>query len=271
MEPHIYFSYGVTKSASTLAFQLAREALVQAGFDQPALPAHITGGNKKINAVAHLSQSDVWEVLDQVQTLGHPLVLKTHTRPDPAVVHVIEAGLAQAHATFRDPRDVALSMMDHGQRARAKGKPAFAEIKSLEDAARGIAGQLDSLSAWLQLPGVIPLDFPTLTRTPKAAARMIATQIGLEDKADDVVDTVLNHRFIQFNLGLQNRHEAEMDKGHSDRFQAIFADFYDGLSPCPPPPAPGKAVLPPGTDLKDMDKLNNFRSTRRPDGQETVQ
>ncbi len=245
-EPFVFFSYGMTKCGSTLAFQLARVALLQAGYEQPLLPLDDYGRKKKINAVTEITPAKARLILDTVRELGHPLVLKTHRRPDPAVVEMIERGQARAHAVFRDPRDMALSMIDHGDKARARGKSAFAEIETLEDARTGIANQLDSLSAWLQLPGVRRLQYESLAFDTEAAAAAILDHLGIPGKPRRIARRVLKREFTQANQGIPARHRTQMSGEDSDRFRRAFAPVYDLLLDRPDPGAP----LPPGTVLK---------------------
>ena len=54
MDPQIVFSYGLTKSGSTLAYQLVLVALERAGHPQPALRLPGVTVSRRINAIEHL-------------------------------------------------------------------------------------------------------------------------------------------------------------------------------------------------------------------------
>lgn len=245
-EPFVFFSYGMTKCGSTLAFQLARVALLQAGFEQPVLPLEDYGRKTRINAVTEITPRKGQLILGAVRELGHPLVVKTHRRPDPKVVKMIQHGNARAHAVFRDPRDMALSMLDHGKKARARGKPAFSEIATLDDARAGIANQLDSLTAWLQLPGVRRLQYETLAFDTETAAASILDHLGIPGDPRRIARQVLKREFTQANQGIPARHKTQMSAEDSDRFRRDFAPVYDLLLDKPDPGTP----LPLGTSLK---------------------
>ena len=229
MKPLIYFSYGMTKCGTTLAFHMASEALSQAGYEQHRLPAHLVGPNKKLNFGQHFTHSDAAELWETVQSIGHPIVIKTHTRPDPAVVEMIQNGQAIAHACYRDPRDMALSMLDHGSRARATGNPAFAEIETLEDAKTGIRNQCDSLTAWLRLPNVMPLDFEEIAFDMKSTAQRILNQLQIDGDVERIVNKVLDGRFMQFNKGVSARHKTEMAENEIRSFAIEFAPLLTRL------------------------------------------
>ncbi|MEM9269631.1 MAG: hypothetical protein AAGA78_11925 [Pseudomonadota bacterium] len=248
MRPRLIFSYGVTKSGSTYAFQICAEALKRAGFAQPRLPAEILGAARTINAVEHLTERDLTQIETLASAWSTRLVLKTHTPPDGPVRDWIRSGRAEAHAIYRDPRDVALSMLDHGRKARAAGRPAFAEFRCFDDTLKGLDNQMVTLAAWLSLPGTLPLSFETLTLGHGPAALLAHHHIPGE--AARLCAHVRQSCFIQYNKGVQARHGAEMSPQTAARFRARYAPFYAWLYPQPPKNNP---VLPPGTPLCAMD------------------
>lgn len=251
MKPLIYFSYGMTKCGTTLAFHLVAEALTQAGFEQHRLPANLIGSNKKLNFGAHFSDDQADELLRAVQSIGHPIVIKTHTRPDPAIVRMIQNGQAIAHACYRDPRDMALSMMDHGKRARTNGNPAFAEIETLEDAKIGIRNQCDSLTAWLRLPNVLPLHYEDIAFDMHTTSQRILNRLSIEGIPKQIVNAVLDGRFTQLNKGTSRRHITEMQSADAVEFEVEFTprlthliDNHQNL------PSYNGVILPPPLELR---------------------
>ncbi|MCK4861824.1 MAG: sulfotransferase domain-containing protein [Rhodobacteraceae bacterium] len=251
MKPLIYFSYGMTKCGTTLAFHMVSEALSQAGYEQHRLPESLIGPNKKLNFGQHFTDDQADELWEFVQTIGHPIVIKTHTRPDPSVVRLIQNGQAIAHACYRDPRDMALSMLDHGKRARAQGNPAFAEIQTLEDAKSGIRNQCDSLTAWLRLPKVLPLDFEDIAFDMQATAQRILNQLDISGDPEKIVNKVLDGRFTQFNKGISQRYKSEMpdqdDRDLAHEFAPLLTRLIDRK---PNLPTDGSIVLPPPNELR---------------------
>jgi hypothetical protein len=251
MKPLIYFSYGMTKCGTTLAFHMVSEALTQAGYKQHRLPAHLIGSNKKLNFGQHFTDDQADELWEVVQSIGHPIAIKTHARPDPAVVRLIQNGQAIAHACYRDPRDMALSMLDHGQRARAQGKPAFAEIKTLEDAKSGIRNQCDSLTAWLRLPNVLPLDFEGIAFDMQTTTQRILSQLDIAGDPEIIVNKVLDGRFTQFNKGIPQRYKTEMSEQDGRKFAREFAPFLTRLIDNKHTlPTDGSITLPPPYELR---------------------
>ena len=240
MSPRIYFSYGMTKSGSTLAYELARAALVVSGCDQPRLSTAAVMDRKKLNFVAHLTEDNITALLKETEALGHMVVIKTHTRPDPPVIRLLQEGRAIAHAIYRDPRDMALSMVDHGDKSRAKGRPGFTEFVEPRDAIDNLRHQSNSLLSWLSLPGVKPLFYNDLAFDMEATTKAMMAHMGLDAPVAEVIQMATRDRFTQLNKGVPDRHIAEMDKDLSEEFRAEFAPFYakliDGRASLPAEP-----------------------------------
>lgn len=223
MQPLLYFSYGMTKTGSTLAFQLVRSALDLCGFPQDRVPLDVVNPVLRRNFVNHISERQFEELKDEAKKRGYPIALKTHMRPDPCVVEAIQSGEAIAHACYRDPRDMALSMLDHGQISRETGGDEFAELHSLEDAFTNIRSQHDSLTAWLRLPGVMPLYFEDIAFNTVETARRILTQLKLKIDPEVLAEVVHTQRFTQKNKALHLRYPEEMDPSLSTSIATEFA------------------------------------------------
>ncbi len=199
----IVFAYGMTKCGSTLAFELARTALELSGFAQPILPQPATGHSRKINFTSHLDDQNIALLTAAVRDIGHPVVVKTHTRPDPCVIDMIDRGGALVQATYRDPREMALSMIDHGNRSRAAGKLAFSEVTDLDDAIENITSQIDSLTQWLYRPNCLPVYYEDVAFRTVPTMRRILAQLQLDVSPVPIVQYVLRKRFIQLNKGVK--------------------------------------------------------------------
>ncbi len=229
LAPKVVFSYGMTKSGSTLAFDLARTALELASFPHPLLPQDATGTARKVNFAGHLDDRNIEMLAEAVRGIGHPIVIKTHTRPDPCVIGMIDRGDAIIHASYRDPREMALSMIDHGDRSRSAGKAAFANIETLDDAMRDISSQIDSLTQWLYRPNCLPLYYEDIAFRSPGTTQRILNQLQLDIPAARVVNYVLRKRFIQLNLGIRKRFQGQMDEGDQRHFRRTYRRFYRHL------------------------------------------
>lgn len=248
----IYFSYGMTKSGSTLAFELARSGLVLSGYDQPRLSLSAVMNRKKLNFCTHIDADNMAAIRRETRAIGHPIAIKTHTRADPVVVRALQSGEATAHAVYRDPRDMALSMLDHGAKSRANGRPGFVEFETLADTIDNIRHQMNSLKSWLSLPNVRPLFYDDFAFNMDETTPRILSELGLQANPEDVMRMATRERFTQRNKARPARYLSEMSPEDATRFETIFAGFYRVLiADRAALPRDGSPVIPADTDLCD--------------------
>ena len=229
MQPLLYFSYGMTKTGSTLAFQLARSALDLCGFPQDGVQSEVAKADENRNFVNHVSEQQLESLKQEARSRGYPIVLKTHTRPDLCVRQAIISGEAIAHACYRDPRDMALSMLDHAENARQTGRKPFSELHTLAQALTNIRSQHDSLTAWLRLPNVMPLYFEDIAFNTVETARRILEQLGLKLDPEMLAEVVHTQRFTQRNKAVRQRYPAEMDLELSANIADEYAPLFERL------------------------------------------
>lgn len=227
MQPLLYFSYGMTKTGSTLAFQMVRSALDLCGYPQDRLELDVVQDHSEVNFVNHISSRQLDQLRQDAKKRGYPIVLKTHTRPDPCVVKMIQSGEAIAHVSYRDPRDMVFSMLDHAQRSRENGRQSFSNLMTIEQTLSNIRRQHDSLTAWLRLPWIMPLYFEDIAFDAATTARRILTRLRLKLDPDVLAHVVLNHRFTQKNKAVRLRYPEEMEPKLSAEIATEFSPLID--------------------------------------------
>ncbi|MEO1001071.1 MAG: hypothetical protein AAFW69_10815 [Pseudomonadota bacterium] len=222
MRPLIYFSYGVTKTGSTLAFHYVHALMERAGWDQSRLSEAALGNAKMINYFDDLDDEMARHLVAEVEERGTPVVLKTHQRPSATVARLIDEGRAVGHACYRDPREVVLSMLDHGEKSRRIGAEVFSEIETMDDALASLRHQIDRLTDWLRLPQIIPLCYDDVAFAGAATVGRLAAQLGIEDVPEAVEREVKETRFTQFNKGAPARWRREMCVEDAERIATEF-------------------------------------------------
>ncbi|MCF6272980.1 MAG: hypothetical protein L3J37_07280 [Rhodobacteraceae bacterium] len=251
MKPLLYFSYGMTKTGSTLAFQLVRSALDLCGYPQDRLELDVVDRTLRRNFVNHISDRQLEELKQAARKCGYPIVLKTHMRPDPGVVKMIQSGEAIAHAGYRDPRDMILSMLDHATRSRASGESNFAELTSIPQVLANIRHQFNTLTAWLRLPGTLPIYFEDAAFETEVTAQRILNRLKLSFDPAILADIVLNDRFTQKNTGKRLRYPREMDQTTAAEIGIEFAPFIERfITHRASLPDDGSIILPPPQQLR---------------------
>jgi hypothetical protein len=224
--PLIYISYGITKSGSTLAFELTKTILEENGFPQKRLSDDAIRTKAVENFVHRLSSEQLEIIEREVKALGYPIVLKTHQRLSPAVQDWVREGRIHGHCVYRDLREVVVSMMDHGSRARAEGSAGFSKIQSFNDAIRSLRMQLPRFLEWVRLPGFLVLYYDDIAFNTQATIGQLCAQLGLDADPARVEQITKQERFIQYNKGVPGRAK-ELDPEISKRVVDEFRDFFD--------------------------------------------
>lgn len=215
----IYICYGITKSASTFLYQLTEEVFRAAGRPVARLAPPLVAGvlDNYFNIIDD-------ELLDRIDdhTGGADIVLKTHGPPRGRVADLVTSGRVLASASIRDPREIALSMVDHGARARRWRNKPFSEFVTLSDTLDSLDVQINIFEEWAAIDRVAVISYNEICYDTATVISTIANQLKVEVEANHVLAAFQDKRTIgQFSKGKALRY-SEMSAAD----QAMFLDRY---------------------------------------------
>ena len=229
----IYISYGMLKSASTLAYQVTEEILRQAGRPPCILRLPLRPALSVTNYFDNIDLPLVRRIEKAAQ--GRDVVIKTHQLPAPEVLALVEKGAIMASASFRDPREIALSMVDHGDRSRRWGIPEFSECAHVLDCRPSLDDQVEVLRVWCSIPRVERIAYNDICFAMPSLIARLARQMGVAGNIGLVEAAFLDKKLVgQFNKGVKDRFH-EMTAADSAQFIERYAHFYRRLMPDPVP------------------------------------
>lgn len=241
--PLIYICYGMPKAGSTLAFNLTRAVLEDAGITQETLhaPGAISAG--AYNYVEVIRPNELDALTDAITYQDNtPIAIKTHSGLWGCVERALADGTVRAQAICRDPRDIALSMIDAGKADAAWGRRNGAQIMSPQDALPAITAHVEKFARWAQQRGVLTLTYDTVAFDTKTAAETIARDLGVNINAERCARAALNAG-NQFNKGLGERWRTEMSAADSALYESEFRRFFKTFLSPEPRPARKKGIL----------------------------
>lgn len=227
----LVFSYGIPKSGSTLAFQIARAAARFAGHPQRLMPPPLSSPGHRVNFHQVLDPA----LLDQVARRAGDriLVIKTHDRPGAewvaAYSELASRGAARAIVNHRDPRDICLSLCDAGRAARAQGETAFAEFVTLADAAPRVRQYLEELEVWRGLPGLLEVRYETCAFRMDEAIDAIEAHLGVRTPNWLVRLYAGRIAFTHRNKAVPARHAIELGPADRAALDAAFRPYLDAM------------------------------------------
>jgi hypothetical protein len=220
--------YGITKSGSTLAFELAKAILDGAGRPQDRLADGVVEPGHHINFINKIDQARIDALLGAIPE-GSAIAVKTHASFAPGMIRYLdrltEEGRLKVHAAYRDPREICLSMVDAGEHARANERKAFSEIATLDDAAENVKRQISNFLRWAAVKDALRLSYNATAFDMEATVTAMAAHLGVQTDAAAVCQTVTETSFTQKNKAVKDRYKDELTVRQNEHLKAMFRAF----------------------------------------------
>jgi hypothetical protein len=222
--------YGITKSGSTLAFELVKGMLASAGHAQDVLPGGVVFPGKKINFISKVNRDVIDRLLAAIPD-DRMIAVKTHAMFDRETFAYLEGLQAerkvQAIASYRDPRDICLSLIDANARARLMGKDSWARATDLENTVPGVLRQLRVFSNWASMKGTLRLDYAVVAFAPDKAIDAIERFLGITSDRVAAKRHAFHKAFTQKNKAIPERHVSELSPRQKEEMDKVFGDFIE--------------------------------------------
>lgn len=238
--------FGIPKSGSTLAFELVRGVLMGAGYPQdPLRVENVAPTGRGVNFMKALQrgraskeeESDERRVTITRESMtrviseigdNRIIAVKTHEAFPPPMFEWLENLQAerklQVFASYRDPRDICLSLLDQAQDARDRGRFTFSRIADLEHAVGNVKRRLSSFQRWAALTGSVKLYYETVAFSPDDAITAIEKALGLTADHEAVKKYAFEEAFTQKNKAVSHRH-LELDPEEQKKLRREFGKF----------------------------------------------
>ena len=226
--------YGMPKSGSTLAFELVRGMLRNAGFEQETFindkrdstDINATGPGIR-NFANNLTREKLGAMMAAIGT-ERKIAVKTHAAmPGGSFCWLEEeqrASRLQVVASYRDPREMCLSLLDASARARKKGNFTFGGKSDLRQVAQSVERRIRDFREWGALKGTLRLDYDTAAFLPHDAMERIEAKLGIAADRAAVKNYVFNEAFTQKNKARQGRYR-ELSAADNAELLARFDEF----------------------------------------------
>lgn len=233
----LIMSYGMPKSASTFAWMLLKAVARNSGGTVVTLSAAAKGNNSKEDYVLDLEGDRADRIAQEVG--ARCVVIKTHSGVRKFTGYRKRFANSFVFVQHRDPREIALSLIDHGARARKLGIPDFAQCVDFESTYPFIDDAMQCLRGWIRRPNSIAISYDDLCFETDQVIRRICAHLGTNADADRVLAAFSDKsQIIQFNKGVKARWKDEMPPAASDAFLRRYRQYYNGAVFRPRPQTP---------------------------------
>jgi hypothetical protein len=213
----IVISSSIPKSGSTLVWCYQQDLIERAGrrSGQSQLSNHSYHG------YIHSFNIKVIATLLYLNVRFGDIVVKTHASPTPLLKGLITLGFVKATFCYRDPRDIILSAIDHGERTRKGLDPsgAFQDFYTVEEAIPTVKNWLKDWYRWRQLPSVLFIRYESLMENKFTHLVELSKYLGLS------LDNETLKSIVQKQEDLKNQGLAgNFNKGTVQRYQTEMSD-----------------------------------------------
>lgn len=224
----LVIAHGLPKSGSTFLYSVAKDALAaQTGMTPSETRRRFFGEANVPSFVDDPTDAFVDKVLHQLPPEAS-FVIKTHGALTPHIATLIQSGAIKAFASFRDPRDTIIAMLDAGEADRRSGSDRrfFASMRSVDEAIDPAKRQWARAQNWLNSPGVLRIPFYLIAREQDFVIAMLCDHLGVP-LSTPAVQASYAHRsreaIPQFHKGIADRFLTDLPPGDVRRLTEIFA------------------------------------------------
>ncbi|NVJ86002.1 MAG: sulfotransferase domain-containing protein [Algoriphagus sp.] len=165
--------------------------------------------------------------------------IKTHGRPTFFWLILIKLNLARVTYTFRDPRDIILSLIDHGEKSRKGLDPvnAFIKCDNIENTLSVVTSTIDTYKSWQKLDkNILFLKYEEIMTNPNKIINEISSFLGYKMSAQDLQDIIdiENEKknkggSYNFNSGKINRYKSEFDIATQNQLYNFFKEDLNSM------------------------------------------
>ncbi|HVU22439.1 MAG TPA: hypothetical protein VHE09_17035 [Rhizomicrobium sp.] len=226
--------YGMPKSGSTLAFELVRGMLRNAGYPQEVFindhrnADDLQGSGPGIrNFAKNLSDKKIADIAAEIGP-NRKIAVKTHSAMPAGAFERMEdmqrRGDLLVVASYRDPREMCLSLLDAGRKITRDGANAFGGKADLDTAAQGVERRIRDFREWAAMKGTLRLDYDTVAFLPDDAMDKIEPVFGFTCDRAAVKQYAYKEAYTQKNKARRARYK-ELSPEQNAELMDRFGEF----------------------------------------------
>lgn len=232
----LILSAGMQKSGSAYFYNIINELLAKSGRGKDAriikarwgLDTLLIERNNNIGIPTYPKLLKLW----CISIINGTFAVKTHAAPTKAVKTMCKYGMLRVVYSYRDPRDVLLSAIDHGKKEREDGRrEIFTDMLDFDIALKKISAWIKIWQMYSSLPNVLSIKYEEIMQNPIEITRRIETFLNapLDDsKREEILwkfskdNKAGDRRGMHFNKAKIFRHKTEMTEQQRAACEAVI-------------------------------------------------
>lgn len=195
----------------------------------------MTWHNNNIGSLTLKKLIKLWRISTQDGTF----LVKTHSGPSLSVRLMSKIGLVRVVYSYRDPRDVLLSAVDHGNKILDQGdNHTFANMVDFDKALKPVKDWLRIWKRYAEMPEVMTVKYEEMMQDPVTITKKIEAFLDISvdsDKRQDILwkyskDNSKGDRTgMHFNKAKTFRYKTEMNKEQKSKFENKFKGYLEAM------------------------------------------
>lgn len=172
--------------------------------------------------------------------LSRSFVVKTHSSPPSTWGILAKTGLFAATYLYRDPRDVAISAFEHGQKLRQKGQThSFARLHTIEQAIHRTSQWLETWDHWHAASHTLLVRYEDLLANPLQEVNRLVHFLNLhlpQARIEQIVASyqqdsaeVSQHEGLHFNKGIVQRYRQVLTADQLALCDRLFSPYIEPM------------------------------------------
>ena len=227
----IIICFGIPKSASSFSWQLVKRIAILGGKDVATLTRHSKGSDAPEDAIDPVSGAKLALVQEEIGT--RTAVIKTHGAATKEAIDLVKQGQSKVFVSYRDLREVALSLIDHGVRSKAAGHNVFAEFLTPRNFIETLKDSVKRMQSWVDNCDPLLLPYNWVSFDTRDTIEAIARKLEVDVSVDGVLETFSDRKnsIIHFNKGVRDKFKSDMDEETGAVFLRTFEEYYKKYFP----------------------------------------
>jgi hypothetical protein len=233
----LIISAGMQKSGSAYIYNLINDLIISSGNKD----ARKIKKNYKLEDIMQWHNNNIGELdfkvlskLAYVSVKEGKLAVKTHDGPTKYHNTLVKLGLIKTIYIYRDPRDVLLSVQDHGRKIIKEGEShTFANMVKFDDAFWNVKKWINIYKSYKGVKGVFILGYEELINEPLKVINNICDYLNITVSEEDKNNILFkynkdnpkaNMKGLHYNKAVVKRYESELTKTENDLFKTNFGE-----------------------------------------------
>ena len=219
----IYVNNGMPKSGSTVLMfymtEIIKKKASRNGYNK-LLETIKAGALHGVSGFLKKLDAESLAIIEEIQRKHGPLAVKTHSDTNEFLQSALQQGRISMVCSYRDPRDVILSAIDHCRRTQTSERPAFQDCVDVKAAIPFAKWAAAMTCRWLDNNLILPVSYEDLVSEPAKAIKTVAEHAGIDCPESTCLEIILTEQKArkygkdQFNTGKTSRYKSEMS--HSE-------------------------------------------------------